>query len=803
MKKYLQFGLFIGAVVLVIIVAKLGFNVPPTDNTATVVNSVTSTTSTPLTQEQKDTIMKLLSQTGTKGLSLTTDTKATTMLTKSTTASSGAVKSLTAATKDATTKTNTKTAEVTTKAVMQKVDSKTSAIVSTKNSEKEYSGILNLSHGDIFGKNGTLSKEIPVAQLLLSDGTSLNLTSSDKEQLTDENPLNRKQVVIIGTLKGKILSVNKIFASSAKSNQQKSLQTTGANAGEYKIATILFNFQDNASTAVAAYPISTAREYMYDNEPNNINSIAGFYRTASYGVIKLVGKNSVDGTNDVYGYYTLPHGSAGCTYPTSQNNWANEAEAMAMQNGFDPNGYDVVVLVAPSVSCPVGGFYGISTYGPRAVLYTTSSSAIIHEMGHSLDLMHANSQNCVDASGAPEAYSFFDGGHCTHIEYGDPFSVMGNGWDPKLLFSVFEKLKLGVIGNILPTDITTLGPTQWGQFPLYPQAIFQKALRFPTQDNTGNSAYFTLEYRRPYGVRDTYSSTDPVMNGVSLRYDNNLIDTMPNTNTLNDAPLTVGHSYIDRATGRTITTISTDSIHAVVSISAPNPSLAVCSSGHPTLNIPSFPVSSIDLSNGPLVVNATITNTDSSICSTSTFTLPSTITLNRLSAGSNAVTITINTTQQFTLAPGQSQNFSTTISAGASLQYGNYIIGGIFGVNFVVEDQSSLGNTNSYSNGGLVYQIPAGAAIHVDFPNGGEYFSVGQTITISWTSSLIPVSAPIGIFIENVMSGNSIYFVTTNTGSFTTSLAGLSAGINEYKITMFDANAPSVSDFSDLNFSIN
>ena len=44
--KYLKLGLFTGAAVLVVIIAKIGFNIPPSDNSAAVIGSVNKTVST-------------------------------------------------------------------------------------------------------------------------------------------------------------------------------------------------------------------------------------------------------------------------------------------------------------------------------------------------------------------------------------------------------------------------------------------------------------------------------------------------------------------------------------------------------------------------------------------------------------------------------------------------------------------------------------------------------------------------------------------------------------------------------------
>ncbi|HEU4388655.1 MAG TPA: tachylectin-related carbohydrate-binding protein [Blastocatellia bacterium] len=86
--------------------------------------------------------------------------------------------------------------------------------------------------------------------------------------------------------------------------------------------------------------------------------------------------------------------------------------------------------------------------------------------------------------------------------------------------------------------------------------------------------FYYLEYRRPSGTFEPFASTDPVVNGVSIRLgtdiDTNfmtqLVDSHPDTPTYNDAPLAVGETFSDSVSGVTVRTLSTTATDATVEV---------------------------------------------------------------------------------------------------------------------------------------------------------------------------------------------------------------------------------------------
>jgi hypothetical protein len=93
---------------------------------------------------------------------------------------------------------------------------------------------------------------------------------------------------------------------------------------------------------------------------------------------------------------------------------------------------------------------------------------------------------------------------------------------------------------------------------------------------SGAPSYW-LDFRQPLaGVFDDFSSNDPAVNGVTIRYANSstmshpskswLIDTTPATPTFADAPLSVGSTYTDPTYGVSITTLGVSPLGALVRV---------------------------------------------------------------------------------------------------------------------------------------------------------------------------------------------------------------------------------------------
>jgi hypothetical protein len=159
--------------------------------------------------------------------------------------------------------------------------------------------------------------------------------------------------------------------------------------------------------------------------------------------------------------------------------------------------------------------------------------------------------------------------NCTFAEYGDPFSVMGSAGSGRHTHSQ-QLATLGWASGSALVTATATGNYTLGAAENSASAV--KAVRVARGDGT----YLYLELRQPWGTSfDNFSPSDPVVNGVSVRYANDwntiiqskLIDTTPATSTWSDAALAVGQSFWDPVSGVTVNTVSLGGGSAVVNLS--------------------------------------------------------------------------------------------------------------------------------------------------------------------------------------------------------------------------------------------
>jgi hypothetical protein len=183
--------------------------------------------------------------------------------------------------------------------------------------------------------------------------------------------------------------------------------------------------------------------------------------------------------------------------------------------------------------------------------------------------------------------------NCSYSEYGDPFSVMGNGGNRHT-----HGQQLATLGWLSGSNLQTVSTT--GTYALTSAddaGSAVKAIRVARGDGT----YVYLELRQPVGSNfDNFGASDPAVNGVSLRIANDwggivqskLIDTTPATSSYNDAPLGVGATFTDPLSGASITTVSIASRTAQVLVSWGG------GGGAPDTTVPSTPTGLAAAMNG-------------------------------------------------------------------------------------------------------------------------------------------------------------------------------------------------------------
>jgi len=324
--------------------------------------------------------------------------------------------------------------------------------------------------------------------------------------------------------------------------------TAAATTGGRTTAVILFNFSNDTRQP---WTTDAVRSAVF----TGASSVNAYYQEQSFGRVSFVGKVRTDG--DVYGWYTIPNANTGC----DAGGWSSAAKTAAQNAGVDLSGYQHIVYGFPRVSgC---GWAGMA-YLPGTISwidgYMTTTSVVGHELGHNIGVHHASSLSCT-ANGVRVSIST----SCTSSEYGDPFDIMGQN---ARHMNTWHKAQLGWYDAAQKQDVTANGTYLLN--PIESASTGLQLLRVP-RGTSGD--YYYLEYRRPLGF-DNFSSTDAVVNGVSIRIgkdytkltQSQLIDATPGTTSFTDAALGVGKTFTDPVYGISFTTQSVSSTSATIQV---------------------------------------------------------------------------------------------------------------------------------------------------------------------------------------------------------------------------------------------
>lgn len=310
--------------------------------------------------------------------------------------------------------------------------------------------------------------------------------------------------------------------------------------GVKTVAVLLMNFTDDTRQP---WTTAQARSVVFDGA----SSVNTYYQDASDGQVSLAG--------DVFGYVTVTKDNVDCDW----SQWAADARSKAIASGIPLGNYTYTVYAWPRTT--LCGWAGLG-YLPGTSSYIDGYldvRVVGHELGHNFGVHHASTMACTDSAGAPSSFS----GTCASNEYGDPYTIMGSS---SRLHNNWHRAQLG-------WNMTTTTATTNGTYALAPAdaGAGVRLLRVPR----GNGTFLNLEFRQPTGLFDTFSLTDPVAQGVSIRIapDTNqivqsqLIDATPtNPTSFGDSSLKAGRSITDPLSGVTITVQSVTATGASVSI---------------------------------------------------------------------------------------------------------------------------------------------------------------------------------------------------------------------------------------------
>jgi|GEM_PF-3682677 len=244
-----------------------------------------------------------------------------------------------------------------------------------------------------------------------------------------------------------------------------------------------------------------------------------------------------------------PAGTSG--YNGNSGTLYTDALAAATTAGYTPGNYSFVTVLMDD-STPGFDWAGLGTVGGnkawiRAEGSTYAAQVATHELGHNLGLNHAQSYT---VSGTNPIAS---GG--TTSEYGDPYNTMGDG-DVNSPYNARYKLYLNWLHSDEYTTVTTSG--------VYRIAAHDKSTATGVRGfkvaRTSSQDYCVEYMSERSGSQATYND-----NGVQIRWGptgtgngkTQILDmTSGSGSGLTDAPLAVGRTFADAASGVRITTLA-------------------------------------------------------------------------------------------------------------------------------------------------------------------------------------------------------------------------------------------------------
>jgi M6 family metalloprotease-like protein len=467
-------------------------------------------------------------------------------------------------------------------------------------------------------------------------------------------------------------------------------------------------------------------------------SLDGFLRDASDG--------QTSATGSVFGPYTLTGAYTTCTDVGGA--LLNDAIAAAVAGGANLNNYSRVFLVFPdTLNCGWAGFASNSctitsssgnynaSLAYLAARYVANRADTVslasHEIGHNLGLLHSG----IITAGSDVLGPISSPG-TMYDQNGDYWSTMG-----ELVLGTYPSpQKSEVLGWMAPNS-NYQSVQNSGTYTLQPLETSPAALQaLKIQRGTGNNAWLWVEYRQPIDNYDSTLSPQP-FSGALIHYEDISTQTghtylpnfTPTDTTWNSPALAVGKTWNDPYSNVSISVLSATSAGLTVSV---NYGATPCISSAPTvmvspLNPSIYPGQSASYS-------GSVTNNDSSVCSSSTINLGS----SEPSGWSTSLS-----SSSVMLSPGQSASVTFGKGAPSGTPAGTYAVN--------LNASNNAGTGTGTANATVVTPPSLAVAVSV---SGASFTRPG---TVPLTGSVTTAGTP--------ASGASVTFTLTAPNSSTTS----------------------------------